>query len=79
MRQSKWAPRAGVAVPHCSRAIHHRAKDSIIQLYFSAGFWFPKSCVSDRLDHLIGAPWGRGTVRRMPLKKSWRERNHAYL
>lgn len=38
------------------RAVYHRAQDSVIQLYFRAGFWFPKSCRSDRLGHLTGAP-----------------------
>lgn len=49
-----------------------RAQDSVIQLYFSAGFWFPKSFMSDSLDHLTGAPWGLGTVGQDVSEKSQR-------
>ena len=52
------------------RAVYHRAQDSVIQLYFCAGFWFPKSCMSDHLGHLTGGSLGLGTVGRVPLKRA---------
>lgn len=56
----KWGGFLGWNRQHLMTAYRaiHTPQDSVIQLYFSAGFWFPKSCTSARFHHVTGGPLG---------------------